>query len=373
MKKIKLNNSKGSVLAFMLCIILLMGIFAHRLMEKSLDALRKAPFSKGQELEYCMEASSALEAALAALAVKQDFGLNFPGVGWPDRQSLRDWLASHDIQPLNRKFRWEIQESEINEGGKLPFFGLQAGHWKQLFAWHHSNHFDVMFDEDDGQPYFDSMMDWIDSDDDEREEGAEEDYYEQFGFFPKNKPIFSFDDFKRIKGFFYDPKNPATSGLFFDINGTATPEFRKFSSIVSFYNEGKAERNLFSAEMKDFLAGDDDRLREDMEPNRDGDLISFSSILLRIREERPGFDSILTDQKNELVRYQNIRVSSIKGAKFTITSKLKMETEQPNNNRPSNPNYPQEFKKLKRSPLMQDLGYRYRFIELDSREHFSAD
>jgi hypothetical protein len=373
MNEMNPNNSKGSVLAFMLCIILLLGIFAHRLMEKSLDELRKAPFSKGQEIEYCMEASSALEATLAALAVKQDFGLNFPGVGWPGRLSLLNWLASHDIQPLNPKFRWGIQQSEINEGGKLPFFDLQAVHWKQLFAWHHSNHFEVMFDEDDGQPYYDCMEDWRDSNDEERDEGAEEDYYEQFGLFPKNKPISSFDDFKRIKGFFYDPKNPASSGLFFDINGTATPEFRKFTSIVSFYNEGRAERNLFSAEMKDFLAGDDDRLREDMEPNREGDLISFSSILPRIREERPGFDSILTDQKNELVRYQNIRTSSIRGAKFTITSKLKMETEQPSKNRPSNPSHPQEFKKLKRSSLMQDLGYRYRFIELDSREHFSAD
>jgi hypothetical protein len=372
MKDMPPNNSKGSVLAFMLCIILLLGIFAHRLMEKSLDELRKAPFSKGQEIEYCMEASSALEAALAALAVKEDFGLNFPGIGWPGQQSLLDWLASHDIQPLNPKFRWEVQESEINEGGKLPFFNLQRDHWKQLFAWHHSNAKDVMFDEDDGQPYFDSMMDWIDSDDEERDEGAEEDYYEQFGLFPKNNKIFSFADFKRIKGFFYDPKNPASSGLFYDINGTATPEFDKFTRIVSFYNEGKAERNLFSAPMKDFLAGDDDRLREDLEPNRDGDLISFSSILPRIREERPGFDAILTDQKNQLVRYQNIRASSIKGAKFTITSKLKMETDQPNKNRPSNPNHPQEFKKQKRSPLMKDLGYRYRFVELNSREHFSA-
>ena len=35
-------------------------------------------------MEYCIEASSALEGALAALAVKQDFGLDFPGVGWPE-------------------------------------------------------------------------------------------------------------------------------------------------------------------------------------------------------------------------------------------------------------------------------------------------
>ncbi len=372
LKETETKKRRGSVLAFMLCIILLLGIFAHRLMEKSLDELRKAPFSKGQEIEYSVEASSALEAALAALAVKQDYGLNFPGIGWPGNQSLLEWLASHEIKPLNRSYGWGIQESEINEGGKLPFFQLQPVHWKQLFAWLHSIKNEDIFDEDDGQPYYDAMMDWIDSDDQERDEGAEKDYYEQFGLFPKNNKVFTFSDFKRIKGFFYDEKEARYTGLFFDLNGSATPEFKKFRNLVSFYNDEKAERNLFSTDLKDFLAGDDDRLREDLDPDRDGELISFNSVLPRIREQRPGFESILTDQRNQSVRYQNLTVSAIKGAKFTILSRLKMDNEKKEQPNAGKPQSPQELKYLKRSALMQELGYKYRFVELDSREQFST-
>ena len=367
----KKENSRGSILAFMLCIILLLGIFAHRLMEKSIDELRKAPFSKGQEIQYCLEASSGLEAALAALAVKQDFGLNFPEVGWPNDQSLQGWLQGHEVLPLNPRYRWEITESVVNEGGKFSFYLLQPSHWKQLFAWHHSSKNGDLFDEDDGQPYYDAMMDWIDPDDEERDEGAEEDYYEKFTTFPKNKRIYHFSDFQRIKGFFYDPKETRFSGLFFDENGTATVEFKKFKNIVSFYNDGKAERNLWSSDMKDFLAADDDRLREELDPDPNGELVSLNSILPRIREERPGYESMLTDQKNQLVRFQNLEVSAVKGAKYTVTARLKLETQQ--NSKPSSANrsQAQSSKTLKRSQLMQQLGYRYRFIELDSREQFS--
>ena len=37
---------------------------------------------------------------------------------------------------------------------------------------------DSLMDEDDGQPFYDSMMDWVDADDEERDEGAEDQYYE---------------------------------------------------------------------------------------------------------------------------------------------------------------------------------------------------
>ena len=33
-------------------------------------------------------------------------------------------------------------------------------------------------DEDDGQPFYDAIMDWQDPDDEDRDEGAEDDYYE---------------------------------------------------------------------------------------------------------------------------------------------------------------------------------------------------
>ena len=47
-----------------------------------------------------------------------------------------------------------------------------------LFCGHASGGRDSLVDEDDGQPFYDSMMDWQDADEDERDEGAEDDFYE---------------------------------------------------------------------------------------------------------------------------------------------------------------------------------------------------
>ena len=39
---------------------------------------------------------------------------------------------------------------------------------------------DSLINEDDGQPFVDALKDWQDQDDEERDEGAEDDYYEDF-------------------------------------------------------------------------------------------------------------------------------------------------------------------------------------------------
>jgi General secretion pathway protein K. len=48
-----------------------------------------------------------------------------------------------------------------------------------------------LVDEDDGEPFFDSMMDWVDGDDEERDKGTEDDYYEglRSPYFPPDKKI----------------------------------------------------------------------------------------------------------------------------------------------------------------------------------------
>ena len=77
---------------------------------------------------------------------------------------------------------------------------------------------DSLMDEDDGQPFYDSMMDWVDADDEERDEGAEDDYYEDLEppYFTPGKKINSFEEFRMIKGFAYDSEDPELSGIFFD-------------------------------------------------------------------------------------------------------------------------------------------------------------
>ena len=60
-----------------------------------------------------------------------------------------------------------------------------------------------MVDEDDGQPYYDALMDWQDGDDNERDEGAEDDHYEalDYPYFTPGLPIQNYEEFRMIKGF----------------------------------------------------------------------------------------------------------------------------------------------------------------------------
>ena len=62
---------------------------------------------------------------------------------------------------------------------------------------------DSLVDEDDGQPFYDAMMDWQDADDEDRDEGAEDDYYEDLDppYFTPGKKIENFEEFRMIKGF----------------------------------------------------------------------------------------------------------------------------------------------------------------------------
>ncbi len=55
-------------------------------------------------------------------------------------------------------------------------------------------------DEDEINTIVDSIMDWKDSDDLVRTNGAEKDYYKQFGYEPANTNIFDLFELKKIKG-----------------------------------------------------------------------------------------------------------------------------------------------------------------------------
>ena len=72
-----------------------------------------------------------------------------------------------------------------------------------------------IIDEDDGQPFYDAWMDWQDEDDNEREEGAEDDFYDGLDppYFTSGKEVQSFDEFRMIKGFITMPMTLGTVGF----------------------------------------------------------------------------------------------------------------------------------------------------------------
>ncbi len=365
----KQERNKGSVLIFILCVIWLLGVFATRLMDKTVEELRLAPFSKGKEVEYAVETANAFEACQAACYLRITCELDHRGVGWPTG-SLEGFLRAIGVVALDSRYRWEIMDRDGSEDGRFSFESLfrheQDSH--QVFAWLHKRSSDGFLDEDDGKPYYDSMMDWQDEDDLERDEGAEDDYYEKWQYRAKDKPIRNFDDFKRIKGFFTDPEDQRAKddhGLFIDSNGSATKEFSYFRNMFSFYNPGKA-RWPFTPQLKDFLAQEDDDLREELDDSE----ASWDSLAGRIDSNlNPGFVARNLDRSRESrLRFYRLDITT-RPAGYRLSALLETDSQNNQNGarQPTN-NQNGSEKKLPRSEGNRKLGYPWRFVELDLRE-----
>ena len=123
-----------------------------------------------------------------------------------------------------------------------------------------------LVDEDDGQLFFDSMMDWQDADDDERDEGAEDDFYEDLDtpYYTPGRKIENFEEFRMIKGFAYDEDEPRESALFYNEDGSETVHMRNFRSCFSFLHDGPVNINTADPYLIKFLCGDDEDLAEEI-------------------------------------------------------------------------------------------------------------
>ena len=125
---------------------------------------------------------------------------------------------------------------------------------------------DSLVNDGDGQPFFDSLMDWQDADDDDRDEGAEDDFYEDFEFpyFTPGKKIENFEELRMVKGFGYDEEDPEQSGLFFAEDGSETIQMQNFRDSFSFFHDGPVNINTVSPFLLRFLCGDDEGLFEEV-------------------------------------------------------------------------------------------------------------
>jgi len=251
------NRRKGSILIFILALIVLLSVLCLRLMEEGIrEARHLDQFHRKDDLR--IHAYSALDIAVGVLAEFKMFEgkLYSPAQGWGEP------LAYAGISPTEDGVTWSVRL--IDESAKVPISKVKEKDLVALFALMQAEE-DSLVDEDDGQPFYDSMMDWVDADEEEREEGAEDDYYEDLDhpYFTPGKKINSFEEFRMIKGFAHDPEDPDRSGIFFDAQGIETVNMKNFRESFSFFNQGPVNVNNASPFLMRFLCGDDDRLYEE--------------------------------------------------------------------------------------------------------------
>jgi len=254
-----LNSKKGAILVFVLGLVVLLGSLCLRLMEETVQELRLvSQYHKRDDLR--LEAYSLLDVTVAVLNEFRTLDNQSlkSGAGW---ENPIEWSG---LSPLGERVKW-LQPSFKGESGKLPLFTTNEKVMKELFAIMYNGDSGLL-DEDDGRPFYNAWMDWQDSDDNEREEGAEDDYYEERSppYFTSGKKVESFEEFRMIKGFGFDPDDSRKSGLFFDEQGNETMNMKNFRETFSFYHEGPVNICEASSFLKKYICGDDEQLLEEL-------------------------------------------------------------------------------------------------------------
>ncbi len=235
-----------------------------RLMEETVQELRHvSQFHRRDDLR--MHAYSALDVAVGVLNefMMMERTLYAPSQGWGDP------LGYSELDPVDASIQWSV--TLIDESGKVPISKISEKDFVYLFATMRAEG-DSLVNEDDGQPFYDALVDWQDSDDEEREEGAEDDYYEglEFPYFTPGKTVQNFEELRMIKGFAYEPDNPDESGLFYDVYGSENQNMRNFRDSFSFFHDGPVNINTASPFLVRFLCGDDDSLYDEIIAGPDG-------------------------------------------------------------------------------------------------------
>lgn len=287
------SGRPGAILLMVLALIVLSAFVVERFLESALRQMHTEAVGS-PALDLRLAASSALQVTLAAISElnELDGGLYGTVQGWGDPLAYAGDIA------FGNGVSVQVQISD--EGGRI---GLNPPDRNQLLLL--LTQMDVSQWEHDA--LIDSLIDWIDTDDDALANGAEDDYYTRIGSprLPPNEPLRSYEDFRYIKGW---------GELLFDTQGRPNAHYALLAQTTSLRQSGGNSVNLNTAplavryllseqagldarKLEEYIAGDD-RLygtADDVVIRNAGELglaavtapdgVGFTPGLLRVRVE----------------------------------------------------------------------------------------
>ena len=219
------NSRKGSILLLILVMVVVMGYVLTQFIERGLSEIAgEGYYVERDRLRHA--AYGALETTLAVLADFKEIegSLQAPAQGWSDPIGFAGVEIGEGLQ---------VTVSFKDESAKLPLNSLDEGTLYLLFD-------EMGITPEDSLLLTNSLLDWIDEDDDTRIEGAESDEY-SFREIPHraaNRPIRNLDELAVIEGF---------DLYFFDEDGRPNALFDAFAEMVSPYGGSRLNANAASA------------------------------------------------------------------------------------------------------------------------------
>lgn len=219
------NSRKGSILLLILVMVVVMGHVLIQFIERGLSEIAGEGYYVERD-RLRLSGYAALETTLAVLAdfIAIEGGLQSPAQGWADPIGF----AGVDFGP-----RLSVTVSFEDESARLPLNSLDEGTLYLLFE-------EMGISPEDSLLLTNSLLDWIDEDDETRIDGAETDIY-SFREIPHraaNRPIRNLEELRIVEGF---------DLYFFDESGRPNALFDVFNGMVSPYGANRLNANTAGA------------------------------------------------------------------------------------------------------------------------------
>ena len=220
---------RGSVMLFVLVLIVVTAAAILAFSERALNEMAGEGYYI-QRSRLRGEAYSALEATLGVLADFRaiDGGIFGPAQGWSDPLTYAGYQAAEGrtvtVEFSDENAKLALQHADRNEAAMIALFT------------------DLGFDTKEVEILTDSLLDWIDSDDNPRPVGAEEAEYsrEDPAYVPANRAPRTFEELAAVRGF---------GDLMFTDTGYPTPRFEAFKQRTSLYGAGVLNLNTASEDV----------------------------------------------------------------------------------------------------------------------------
>lgn len=207
------RSKKGSILLMVLVLIIVLSYVLTKFVERAQVEVQGEGYYV-ERTRLRLQAWSILEVVVAVLAdVKAiDEAIYAPAQGWGDPI---DYSKIEIPEGMNVTFEF------IDESSKLSINELDEGSLFLLFD-------EMDFDLDVSQTLTNTLLDWIDEDDDARIDGAESREYSttELEMHPANGPLRSLDELSSVIGF---------KDHFFDENGFPNDNFKRLSEVVTYH------------------------------------------------------------------------------------------------------------------------------------------
>ncbi|MBE2213801.1 MAG: general secretion pathway protein GspK [Opitutaceae bacterium] len=218
------RRRRGAVLLIVLVIIVVLSALIVQFTEKGMSEIA-AEGHYVSRARLRLVAYSALETTLGVLAdyVAVDGGLTSPAQGWADPLPASDFAPPEGVS---------VHIEFIDESGRLPLRSLDELTLVPLFT-------EMGFANDEVLHLTNALLDWTDTDDEERIDGAESDIYKQaeWPHEASNQPIKRLRELAVVEGF---------RQLFFDEHGQPNDYYRLFAETVSEVGTGTLNINSIS-------------------------------------------------------------------------------------------------------------------------------